>query len=1846
MRRAGFFTHVAPFLAAVLWLASCATEVGDIDRTDPNKIKKADLKGVWYYVSTVIDAPNPSPFTFNGEMNFGGGVKVVFDIQEDYLVAYPTTEITAVGAEEGWHVSSIRNYWDEGKSDEFIEMYVGQPVAAFQIDKQFDVIRQYNAQTGEQNNVIVEDTSDKLWYQREYLRVNWTQNKVKDLMFLAAVEGSPTDYYVQEYEEDNPDAFEMTADSINFVNRIFAQPVGPEACSVYGIASNDCAGAVIKVRHSFKRADPNGDYVPLYYPETDQQDKFGFFLTEHYGYDYDHGLLLANKVYLINRWNIWKNSRDIQDITDPDTGEKVACKVDADCTGKAPAGVHSTHCWLDNGWFSEGHCVTWDTLDYKDRTVQPVIYHVSAQWPKELERAIYVTNRQYSDSLKDTAAWLKLYSEKGIGDLRYCDTNADCAAHALVETEIAHTHGRSCDAVEDCLAGVPAGQKPLYSCPDGYCLKAVACAADKPCALGQDCVAGVCKDATDSPVVTEIRDTGAYTFYMNVGAEGAVKTQVSEDDSTPKIPAGKALIRVVNLNTAVGPVTLTDQYGAICDVEAAFAATEDAYLVPGNCFVSTAESVRNIQVKDQAGALVGTVFGVRIAKDEIVTVVISGNATLKGVLAFNITVKALGTKGIRFVHAFPGRGGVDFAVNGGLRASDLRFGQASVYTGMRKGNNRITVISHGEPGDVTCYSNNGVGTCTGWRTELEPEDMARVKEIKAALPDMFVVCDNVFSGDACDPNEAADGAPTGKESVDREARNDCRYWWFDQAVSAWRNPCKEVPNPYDIKKHGDIRYSFLYWVGEAQAASPLGYGPSAADPKTGQIYHACANIYGADMLTYAQYSRDLLKLSTGELSPDDIASAEYIKEYIENNPPDNGYGSLYAPLLDKALLDKKATENLARRPPMKRFWATPQEETVALKQLNDPVVKRMATDPKFAWKMAVDSLVDGVSPKAALARMSLVKGTWIEKLLINEEVKAASSGCSLLHDHDAEKAAADKMSPLYWGTKDFAGTERDRLIKLGEKSYCMAESDEPNVLGTALRIAEWCDNEANRAEYGGDKDNCIYWEITQEMFEGTLLHEVGHTVGLRHNFTASTDVYNYFDPYYSKRDLDYKKCSMDGSLGCVFFDQRCQLLCKTNADCYQPGSVCKSVEVDGATKKACVDEHGDLAGTCMDKVKERKYCDTAADCAGALDLDAAEVSCQKGPEQSSGLCAVAGKPDNFGGTCPQGQKESAGYCVIDDKCDKGAGVCQKDGGQACTADAQCQVTWTIWEGPEAEIPVKVYMPRPYLTENEASNGRTEYQYSSLMDYGGAINFDLYGLGKYDTAALRFGYGELVDIYTDKRHLEQALVKVQRVWSGDTLEQSSSFVYDTEIHSQLIFSPYMTLFDFIGIKENLSRIPAPYRKARLEKKMNLSNDRGLYDITYLMVPYKAKYDGWMGSFETYIFDMGADLTEIVGHSWSKLHDYYVYDAFKRDRFGAFRYGNPLGYYTRIVERWLPPMQDAGRYYALYYNSLRAYAESRDLYFNNILAFGHLKVASDYSIQKLSQLVVSPAPGSYSFVDDGTGDPRYINFSLKSGQPGSELDIPIGDGKFPFTTYYADAGYNYFSHAAWIGSFWEKVAAAWILTDSTSYFLGDYIGEQVSVGLGASVGFNTVYYTQLTNLMAGLIVGDRSWFAPYVEDGQFKPFDIHHPWEAEGKPRVETSIESLSMKAYMALYGYSYIPAGFDPGFIDSLFICIKGSGECYDMASGALAPEVIEFTDPWSKKTYQARTANYDPARINASFDFLTKLNALKAEYDQWEWGESADTDAQKAAIENKLHEQIELLDLLVSFNRLFGNLIY
>src|SRR4051812_37065628 len=73
--------------ACTLFAASCAQSNGDINRVQPNVMKKTDLlDGEWYFRNTVTWAPASTGFTFTGET--GKMEKLVFEIQEHELIGY------------------------------------------------------------------------------------------------------------------------------------------------------------------------------------------------------------------------------------------------------------------------------------------------------------------------------------------------------------------------------------------------------------------------------------------------------------------------------------------------------------------------------------------------------------------------------------------------------------------------------------------------------------------------------------------------------------------------------------------------------------------------------------------------------------------------------------------------------------------------------------------------------------------------------------------------------------------------------------------------------------------------------------------------------------------------------------------------------------------------------------------------------------------------------------------------------------------------------------------------------------------------------------------------------------------------------------------------------------------------------------------------------------------------------------------------------------------------------------------------------------------------------------------------------------------------------------------------------------------------------------------------------------------------------------------------------------------------------------------------------------------------------------------------------------------------------
>ena len=95
-------------------------------------------------------------------------MKIKFDIQEDFLYARRAYEQIA-GSEDAYKQDPAK--------------YAGQPLAAWPIKSQFDIIRDYNSTTGEETNKIIEST-ERPWNEREFIRVDWSQNLVTDYVGL------------------------------------------------------------------------------------------------------------------------------------------------------------------------------------------------------------------------------------------------------------------------------------------------------------------------------------------------------------------------------------------------------------------------------------------------------------------------------------------------------------------------------------------------------------------------------------------------------------------------------------------------------------------------------------------------------------------------------------------------------------------------------------------------------------------------------------------------------------------------------------------------------------------------------------------------------------------------------------------------------------------------------------------------------------------------------------------------------------------------------------------------------------------------------------------------------------------------------------------------------------------------------------------------------------------------------------------------------------------------------------------------------------------------------------------------------------------------------------------------------------------------------------------------------------------------------------------------------------------------------------------------------------------------------------------------------------------------------
>jgi hypothetical protein len=291
----------------------------------------------FYMGHRVIDQPYGVGQDFSLFQSMGSLARIKWEIQETKLVARLTYERIQ---NSDYHGSQATNS--------------GQIVAEFAIQSHFDIKRDYNPQTGEELNLIVENTTDRPWYERESFRVDWSTNLVTDAYDFdvfavgAAIDGikyDPLSYYVQDPSDPDAPVFSNAEGYFDITTKLFATPQMVDspygtmpACFLIGSdwgsdPSTTCNPAEVKVRFSFKKV-VDDDYEPEDW-DGNKMAAFGWFTADRFGYERNYGILDQNWHRFATKFNIWKKShvdgtQCAVDSWRDDKGNVQNYKVDAD----------------------------------------------------------------------------------------------------------------------------------------------------------------------------------------------------------------------------------------------------------------------------------------------------------------------------------------------------------------------------------------------------------------------------------------------------------------------------------------------------------------------------------------------------------------------------------------------------------------------------------------------------------------------------------------------------------------------------------------------------------------------------------------------------------------------------------------------------------------------------------------------------------------------------------------------------------------------------------------------------------------------------------------------------------------------------------------------------------------------------------------------------------------------------------------------------------------------------------------------------------------------------------------------------------------------------------------------------------------------------------------------------------------------------------------------------------------------------------------------------------------------------------------------------------------------------
>lgn len=314
--------------------------------------------------------------------------------------------------------------------------------------------------------------------------------------------------------------------------------------------------------------------------------------------------------------------------------------------------------------------------------------------------------------------------------------------------------------------------------------------------------------------------------------------------------------------------------------------------------------------------------------------------------------------------------------------------------------------------------------------------------------------------------------------------------------------------PGEVIRLGDVRKNYqIYWP-YASRAPYGGVGSIGGDPLTGEMIGVTATTMMRSASFAAAQQRDIIQLALGDITLDDLISGAQATRYAHMVKNGRVVG-------DEAFVRGKTDEEIAaavNKLDIEGIRAALGISAQALESMS-PIQRSLQTA----------EIARTSSPQAqGVARENARFDALLSKLDATE-YKADIANRGL---HRLLASSQDSSSGVYQAIRTFAANDSSTIqdvldrynAYLGNKGVCFHDSLNTAGAGSIYQpsLAPYF-----KSLYGDltkeERGLRIYQDLLREAAKGIHLHELGHAIGLRHNFASSWDSQNYLPQYWQLR---------------------------------------------------------------------------------------------------------------------------------------------------------------------------------------------------------------------------------------------------------------------------------------------------------------------------------------------------------------------------------------------------------------------------------------------------------------------------------------------------------------------------------------------------------------------------------------------------------------------------------------------------------------------------------------------------------------------------------------------------------